>query len=190
MAAIIADNIISPLGFSTQANYQAVKAGKTALQHYDDALGIPFPFTASLFSEEQKKEFTIDGLTLFESLAVTSIRKALESCQIHLDKRTCLIISSTKQNISLLTTDSNPSENITCPGLSAEKIAKAVGITTTPIIVCNACRDSKTLLSYEENLRETIREVCPERAEEIISLRNYYGSFGDTLRYSSFQVIS
>jgi 3-oxoacyl-[acyl-carrier-protein] synthase-1 len=139
MAAIIADNIISPLGFSTQANYQAVKAGKTALQHYDDAPGIPFPFTASLFSEEQKKEFTTDGLTLFESLAVTSIRKALESCQIHLNKRTCLIISSTKQNISLLTTDSNPSENITCPGLSAEKIAKAVGITTTPIIVCNAC---------------------------------------------------
>ena len=139
MAAIIADNIISPLGFSTQANYQAVKAGKTALQHYENAPGIPFPFTASLFSEEQKREFTIDGLTLFESLAVTSIQKALESCQIHLDKRTCLIISSTKQNISLLTTDSNPSENITCPGLSAERIAKAVGITTTPIIVCNAC---------------------------------------------------
>ena len=139
MAAIIADNIISPLGFSTQANYQAVKAGKTALQHYDNAPGIPFPFTASLFSEEQKEEFTIDGLTLFESLAVTSIRKALEGCQIPLDKRTCLVISSTKQNISLLTTDNNPSENITCPGLSAERIAQTVGITTTPIIVCNAC---------------------------------------------------
>ena len=80
MATIIADNIISPLGATTRANYQAVKAGKSALCHYENAPGIPFPFTASLFSDEQKKEFLLEGYSAFESLAITSIRKTLQEC--------------------------------------------------------------------------------------------------------------
>ena len=77
MATVIADNIISPLGTSTQANYQAVKAGKSALRLYREAPGIPFSFTASLFSDEQKKEFLIDGYTAFESLAMAEGRTVL-----------------------------------------------------------------------------------------------------------------
>ena len=92
MATIIADNIISPLGNTTQANYQAVMAGKSALCHYNS----PFPFTASLFNEEQKRSLRIDGYTLFESLAIQSIREALKQCQITINERTCLVISSTK----------------------------------------------------------------------------------------------
>jgi 3-oxoacyl-[acyl-carrier-protein] synthase-1 len=123
MATVIADNIISPLGTSTQANYQAVKAGKSALRLYREAPGIPFPFTASLFSDEQKKEFLLDGYTAFESLTITSIRKTLLECQVPMNERTCLIISSTKHE--------GPT--------AAQQIAQAVGISTTPIIVCNAC---------------------------------------------------
>lgn len=122
MATIIADNIISPLGNTTQANYQAVMAGKSALCHYNS----PFPFTASLFNEEQKRSLRIDGYTLFESLAIQSIREALKQCQITINERTCLVISSTKlgggQGVH-----------------EVQEIAHAVGITSTPIIVCNAC---------------------------------------------------
>ena len=154
MAAIIADNIMSPLGSSSGANYQAVKAGKTALRLHNYEFNLPFPFTAALFSEEQKEEFTINGLTLFESLAVTSIRKALESCQIPMDNRTCLVISSTKQNISLLNIEGNPPENVLYPGHSAERIAQNVGITTTPIIVCNACISGVSALILGNRLIE------------------------------------
>ena len=154
MAAIIADNIMSPLGSSSGANYQAVKAGKTALRLHNHEFNLPFPFTAALFSEEQKEEFTINGLTLFESLAVTSIRKALESCQIPMDNRTCLVISSTKQNISLLNIEGNPPENVLYPGHSAERIAQNVGITTTPIIVCNACISGVSALILGNRLIE------------------------------------
>ena len=154
MAAIIADNIISPLGSSSGANYQAVKAGKTALRLHNHKFNLPFPFTAALFSEEQKEEFTIDGLTLFESLAVTSIRKALEGSQIPMDSRTCLVLSSTKQNISLLNIEGNTPENVLYPGRSAERIAQTVGLSTTPIIVCNACISGVSALILGNRLIE------------------------------------
>ena len=79
MAAIIADNIISPLGFTTEANFEAVMLGESSLNHYDGMKGIPFPFTASLFSGEQKGELLIEGYTFFESLAIRSIKSALNN---------------------------------------------------------------------------------------------------------------
>ena len=142
MATIIADNIISPLGCSTQANYQAIKAGKSALCHYQNIPGLPFPFTASLFSDKQKQEFMLDGYTTFESLAITSIRKTLAACQIPLNERTCLIISSTKQDEEKMFK------------ASSHSIAQAVGITTTPITVCNACISGVSALILGNRLIE------------------------------------
>lgn len=142
MATIIADNIISPLGYSTQANFQAIKAGKSALCHYQEAPGIPFPFTASLFSDGQKQEFRLDGYTTFESLAITSIRKTLAEQPIPLDERTCLIISSTKQDAEQM------------PDSPAHNIAHAIGIATTPIIVCNACISGVSALILGNRLIE------------------------------------
>ena len=138
MATIIADNIISPLGATTQANYQAIKAGKSALCHYENAPGIPFPFTASLFSDEQKMGFLLEGYSAFESLAITTIRKTLQECQIPMDESTCLIISSTKHE--------GPA--------AAQRIAEVVGIVTTPIIVCNACISGVSALILGNRLIE------------------------------------
>lgn len=138
MATIIADNIISPLGFTTKDTYRAIKSGEVALRHYDALEGIPFGFTASLFSERQNKELGIEGCTRFESIAIRSIRAALAECQVPLTSRTALILSSTKGNIELLRQEGNP-ENVMSIGKSAQKIAQAVGMTSHPIVVCNAC---------------------------------------------------
>ena len=138
MAAIIADNIISPLGFSSEENYLALKSSKTALCHFENGKNIPFPFTASLFSPEQKQRFIIEGYTTFESLAIQSIKKALKQTSIHLDDRTALIISSTKANVDLLTGD-DAIENVLSPGKAAQRIADAISLSTTPVVVCNAC---------------------------------------------------
>lgn len=138
MATIVADNIISPLGFTTEENLEAVMSGSSSLYHYDRMEGIPFPFTASLFSGEQKGYLLIEGYTFFESLAIQSIRYALRNMSIPLDERVILIISSTKLNVDLLDEDENE-ENVICPGVAALKIAQAVGVSTKPIVVCNAC---------------------------------------------------
>lgn len=143
MATILADNIISPLGLTTQANCQAIESGMSALRQFktDTYIRVPFPFTAALFSEDQKRAFAIDGYTSFESLAITSIRKTLATCRIPIDQRTCLLISSTKHE--------GP--------LAAQRIAQAVGIITTPIIVCNACISGVSALILADRLIEMQR---------------------------------
>lgn len=153
MAAIIADNIISPLGFTTEANFEAVMLGESSLNHYDGMKGIPFPFTASLFSGEQKGELLIEGYTFFESLAIRSIKSALNNLSLSFNERVILIISSTKLNIDLLK-EGNNKEDITAPGITAKKIADAIGITTMPIVVCNACISGTSAMILGNRLLE------------------------------------
>ncbi|MDO4190792.1 MAG: beta-ketoacyl synthase N-terminal-like domain-containing protein [Bacteroidales bacterium] len=138
MATIIADNIISPLGFTTDDNYQAIVSGQTALRHYNSANGVPFPFTAALFSDAQTTALQMEGYSLFESVAIRSINAALQQIAFTPDSHTALIISSTKANVGLLT-ETTTSEHVISPGVAAQAIADAVGITTTPIVVNNAC---------------------------------------------------
>lgn len=140
MIHVLATNIISPLGLTTQENYQAVKAGKTALSLHQAWKGIPHAFTASLFSKEQEKKFILPGFTRYESLVISSIKEALSHTTINLDsERTVLIISTTKANIENLSTSADTANDYTDPATSALKIARYVGFMTQPIVVCNAC---------------------------------------------------
>ena len=139
MVFSLADNIISPLGMTTQDNYQALKAGRSALRRYEGALGVPEPFTASLFSEDQRRALSQEGLTRFEALAVASIRAALAQTDIDVSQpRVVLILSTTKGNIELLSTGIQSASDIS-PATAAQHIADALGVSTTPLVVCNAC---------------------------------------------------
>ena len=128
MISVLATNITSPLGFTTEENYKAVLSGVCALKRYLGAWGLPEPFAASLFTEEQRAALAIEGYTFFESIAIQSIRTALTYTILGNDfSRTVLILSTTKGNIG-----ESPSE-------AAQRIAEAIGLTTKPIVVCNAC---------------------------------------------------
>ena len=119
MAYIIADNIISPLGETSEENYLSVKAGRSGIRAYEPGTcNIPEGFYASLLFED------------FETLALRSAQKAIANAQLELKgKRTAFILSSTKGNIE---------ENISLAD-SAQKIASQLGIDSKPIVVCNAC---------------------------------------------------
>ena len=147
MAYIIADNIISPLGETSEENYLSVKAGRSGIRAYEPGTcNIPEGFNASLLFED------------FETLALKSAQKAIANAlkniangqkaigngqknianeqknmgnaQLELKgKRTAFILSSTKGNIE---------ENISLAD-SAQRIASQLGIDTKPIVVCNAC---------------------------------------------------
>lgn len=133
---ILSDNIISPLGFTTSENYQALRSGHSALRRYESLWGLPEPVCASLFTEGQKAGLQTQGLTFFESLAVASIKDTLQRHPIDIGShRVALVIASTKGNIQDLDTDGTR-VNLAD---SAEMIARHLGITTTPIVVCNAC---------------------------------------------------
>ena len=119
MAYIIADNIISPLGETSEENYLSVKAGRSGIRAYEPGTcNIPEGFYASLLFED------------FETLALRSAQKAIANAQLELKgKRTAFILSSTKGNIE---------ENISLAD-SAQRIASQLGIDSKPIVVCNAC---------------------------------------------------
>ena len=133
MAYIIADNIISPLGETSEDNYLSVKSGRSGIRAYEPGTcNIPEGFNASLLFED------------FETLALKSAQKAIGNAQKNIaneqknignaqlelkGKRTAFILSSTKGNIE---------ENISLAD-SAQRIASQLGIDAKPIVVCNAC---------------------------------------------------
>ena len=133
MAYIIADNIISPLGETSEDNYLSVKSGRSGIRAYEPGTcNIPEGFNASLLFED------------FETLALKSAQKAIGNAQKNIaneqknignaqlelkGKRTAFILSSTKGNIE---------KNISLAD-SAQRIANQLGIDSKPIVVCNAC---------------------------------------------------
>jgi len=80
--------------------------------------------------------------TKFEQLLIASITDALkDSCIDPKDKKTVLIISSTKGNISLLETETNTAglHNRISMSTSAKLIAEYFGFQNQPVIISNAC---------------------------------------------------
>lgn len=135
---IIADNVLSPLGSTTAANYEAVRAGRSSLARHAGYSGrSKDAFVASRFSEAQRQALMVDGLTWFESLVYHSVSEALTHCTIDVaSRRTLLVISTTKANIEHL---SSPDYERLQPAESAKRIAALLGVTTPPLVVCNAC---------------------------------------------------
>ena len=150
----VADNILSPLGATTAENYQAVKAGRSALMRYDQRWSLPDKvLTASLFSKEQEQQFLISGLSRFESMVVTSAREALSQTTIDVSQpNVILIISTTKGDVELL--EESLDSNILSPADSAQRIARELGFTTEPIVVCNACISGLSALILASRLLE------------------------------------
>ena len=134
---VAADHIVSPLGMGTSHNFRALKAGKTGVDRQERPAMSDHPFYAALFDPA---EFTGGSFTKFEQLLQVSITDALNISGIRPgDKRTVLIICSTKGNAHLLDEDPNtPPENISLPA-SAARLAKTFRLDAAPIVVSNAC---------------------------------------------------
>lgn len=134
----IADNVLSPLGMTTAENFQALRSGKSALSCHSSYSGRKEDdYVASKFSEIQRHQLMVMGLTWFESLVYQSVKNALRDCSVDIaSKRTLLIVSTTKANIEYLLFDNYDELQ---PAESATRVAEKLGITTKPLIVCNAC---------------------------------------------------
>lgn len=143
---VLADNIISPLGFTSGANYDGVKAGRTAIRHYERHWNITTPFNAALTNRASvKNECQQEGIegayTYFELLAILSVEKALKQCDVDASSpRTLFVISTTKANIDLLRV--NPLRLPSArqhPGEAALAITRYFSNGNRPLVVSNAC---------------------------------------------------
>ena len=158
MVSVLADNVISPLGETSEENYQAVKEGKSAIHAYAPmTAGIPNGFVASLLSSD------------FEELAFRSAQKAIDASGINISStRTVFILSSTKGAIEKL---GQTDDDKLYLGNIAQRIAARLGIQLSPIVVCNACISglaamilaSRLLVSKKYDYAVVCGADCPNR---------------------------
>lgn len=139
MIYVLADNIISPLGRTSEENYHAVKAGSSAIRSYAPMTdGVPNGFMASLLSSD------------FEEIVFSSASKAISLSGINVsDKRIIFILSSTKGAIENLGKTEDEKLYL---GETAQRIATRLGFRTRPIVVCNACISGSSALILASRL--------------------------------------
>jgi len=141
---ISSDNILSPLGLSTAENFEQLKKNVSGIKRQDYKGMSEDPFYAALFNTEQAISLTglPDTYTKFEKLLIASVADALSNTQIKATgKKTILIISSTKGNISLLETE-EPSDELNqrvSLNSSAKLVADYFDFLNPPVIISNAC---------------------------------------------------
>ena len=139
---IIADNIFSPLGFSSVENFTQLKKSVSGVKKHDDATMSEQPFYAALFDKQDSFINDQNRYTRFEKLLIASISDALQNSGIFAgDKKTILIISSTKGNISLLESETYNKESNKRISLttSAKLVADHFHFVNQPIVISNAC---------------------------------------------------
>lgn len=141
---IIADNIFSPLGVSSAENFVRLKNSSSGVKRHDDANMSELPFYASLFDQKtvSLNNDSENKYTKFEKLLISSISDALRSSSIlPEDKKTLLIISTTKGNISLLETETYNEDlkNRISLYTSAKLVADHFHFVNQPVVISNAC---------------------------------------------------
>lgn len=163
MIYVEADNILSPLGMTTEQNAGSIVAGRSALQSYTDSRGLMEPYTAALITEEQWDAIADGGLSRFERMVICSARRALQQTTIDVSSpRTVLIIGSTKSSVEQLqasaacsdTSGNSSDASSLYPGQCARRIAEALGVTTMPVTVCNACISGLSAVILAQRLLE------------------------------------
>lgn len=161
---IVADNIISPLGFTTRENFQKLLENQSAISHHAKSNFAPQPFFASLLNKAQDEKLSNDSSesshTKFEKLVISSITEALQHTTISAsDASTIIIISTTKGNISLLETEewSNELNDRIALHSSARIVQRYFGNPNMPVVVSNACISGLTAMLTGKRLLESGR---------------------------------
>ena len=153
MVSVLSYSIFSPLGSTSEANFNAVSQGCSSVRRWHNHWNMPTDFMASLFSEEQTVAASEQGLTRMESFAWRSMKDAAAQLRQSLSPdRTVLILSTTKGNIELLSSDH---EDERCfPVSSAKLLSAKLGLVTEPVVVDNACISGLSALILAERLLE------------------------------------
>lgn len=145
---IAADNIISPLGFTSEENFEQLKKQQTGIQQITSSPYSLTPFCAALIDDRKINEAFVklnisDAFTRLEKLVILSISAALKQNQAIdvRNKKTLIIISTTKGNIDLL--DSSNIKHVDKKRVylweTARVIQEHFKSPNKPLIVSNAC---------------------------------------------------
>ncbi len=140
----IADNIVSPLGLTTDENFANVLACKSELLVHEHSFGLPEPFCGSLLDREYISRIISDEigptpeLSFLERICIFSASQAIKSCNLSANEQNVIfVISTTKGNVDHLA--DNPLDQRSYLYHTGKVIADYFGNSNLPIIVSNAC---------------------------------------------------
>lgn len=156
---LLDDSIISPLGFSTEENLQAIRSEKSALQLHESTRFTSGSFYVGIIDDAVlSKAFTEMGnpadYTKLEQMMLLSVHQIIKA-NPDLDlNSTGLVISTTKGNIDLLGSNSFSEDRILLSGLG-EIIRNFFGFSLKPIVVSNACISGGLALTVAAKLIES-----------------------------------
>ena len=147
MAFFIADNIISPLGFTTKENFKSIKKDRIGIDIINNPEIYTEPFPAAMIDRDLvNKAFdeisTNEPYTLIEKILILSISDALKNSNIDIrSERTGMILSTTKGNIDLLASDKKDhfDKNRSTLWRLGEVVANHFNNPNQPIVLSNAC---------------------------------------------------
>lgn len=142
----IADNIFSPLGFSTSENWASLCKNQSAVTPFQSSYEALNYAYASVFDEEKfTSYFSSHYSDLFqaaklEKMFIASIAEALKQTSVDVcSKRTLFVYSTTKGNIDLLgNINFSSADRIKLFDL-AEYVTKYFGNANKPLVISNAC---------------------------------------------------
>ena len=118
--------LVTPVGNTPAQVFEAVREGKSAFRMYE---GWPEPYYASLLDREG-----YEGPSFFEHIALEAARAAVADAGIDVTgPRVGLVLSTIKGNVEKIDT-----EDVSLAA-SAARLAQALGVQTTPVVVSNAC---------------------------------------------------
>lgn len=145
---VIADNIISPLGFTSSENFEQLKQMKTGVERLENTPLSVEPVCAAVINSEKldlafEKLNAKDNYTRLEKMAILSINDCLkQNPNIDIkNKKTLLVLSTTKGNIDLL--DASLANKFDKKRVylweTANVISNYFKNPNQPVIVSNAC---------------------------------------------------
>lgn len=142
----LSDNIVSPLGFTTEENYANVKKGVKGGALRKGTFGLPEPFYGSLLdwsaveacvAQELTPKCT---LTPFEQIMLLSAQRAVKSARIDASSSEVIfVLSTTKGNVSLLENSNGFEADRVNLWRSAQILGEYFGNPNGVVVASNAC---------------------------------------------------
>jgi len=152
---IAGDCIISPLGMGSKLNFEQLLTGETAIAPVDDATLADHRIHAARIADHQwiGKIRNASGYTRLETLFILAIQQLIDAHSIPVDRRTLVLLSTTKGNVSLL---HNPEAQFPENRIYLAEMAHAIqhyfGFANAPITISNACISGALALSVARQL--------------------------------------
>ncbi|SDR77318.1 beta-ketoacyl synthase N-terminal-like domain-containing protein [Gramella sp. MAR_2010_147] len=158
---LLHDSIISPIGFSTEANLKAIRNSESALKLHTNLSVFQNGYYAglieqALIDEKFNKIGEPSQYTKLEKLLILAVHQVLDNARSIDFNKTGLIISTTKGNIDQLNKNEFPSDRLYLWKM-AEVVGDFFGFKQKPILISNACISGALAIKTANDFIETGR---------------------------------